>query len=135
MRIASTDGAGWTVETVELALTSRRPRRNPAEPLGDGAQLCVRRHGRAVAYCASPEDLAALGLDMSKMAVVARWLTPNALAISGKSAQCRQAPSQIPGRVRAHASGPTVTVALHPSKSYVRMCGRTVYPSGGKIMP
>lgn len=74
LRVASTDGAGWTVETVELALTSRRRRRNRAEPLGDGAQLCVRRHGWVVAFCASPDDLAALGMDMSRMAVVARWL-------------------------------------------------------------
>ena len=74
MRVASTDGAGWTVETVELALTARRRRRGRAEPLGDGAQLCVRRHGRVVAYCASPDDLAALAVDMSQMAVVARWL-------------------------------------------------------------
>lgn len=73
IRVASTDGAGWTVEKVELALTTNRRRRNPAEPLGDGAQLCVRRHGRVVAYCASPDDLAALGVDMSRMAVVARW--------------------------------------------------------------
>jgi hypothetical protein len=74
MRVASTDGAGWTVETVELALTTRRRRRGHAEPVGDGAQLCVRRHGRVVAYCASPDDLAALGVDLSRMAVVARWL-------------------------------------------------------------
>ena len=75
MRVASTDGAGWTVETVELALTIRRRRRGHAEPPGDGPQLCVRRHGRVVAYCASPGDLAALGVDMSRMAVVARWLS------------------------------------------------------------
>jgi hypothetical protein len=74
LRVASTDGAGWTVETVELALTIRR-RRDHAEPLGDGAQLCVWRHGRVVAYCASPDDLAALGVDMSRMAVVTRWLS------------------------------------------------------------
>ena len=74
LRVASTDGAGWTVETVELALTTRRRRRGHGEPIGDGAQLCVRRHGRVVAYCASPDDLAALGVDLSRMAVVARWL-------------------------------------------------------------
>ena len=44
LRVASTDGTGWTVETVELALTSRLRRRGHAEPLGDGAHLCVRRH-------------------------------------------------------------------------------------------
>jgi hypothetical protein len=64
LRVASTDGTGWTVETVELALTIRRRRRRHAEPLGDGAHLCVRRHGRVVAYCASPDDLGALGVDM-----------------------------------------------------------------------
>jgi hypothetical protein len=55
LRVPSTDGAGWTAETVELALTIRR-RRGHAEPIGDGAQLCVRRHGRLVAYCASPDE-------------------------------------------------------------------------------
>lgn len=74
LRVASTDGAGWTVETVELALTTRRRCRGHGEPIGDGAQLRVRRHGRVVAYCASPDDLAALGVDLSRMAVVARWL-------------------------------------------------------------
>jgi hypothetical protein len=43
MRIASTDGAGWTVEIVELTLTRRRtaPRRTPGgspAPLGDGGR-------------------------------------------------------------------------------------------------
>lgn len=74
MRVASTDGAGWTAERVELALTTHRRRRDLAEPLGDGAQPRVRRHGRVVAFCASPDDLAALGVDMSRMAVAARWL-------------------------------------------------------------
>jgi hypothetical protein len=65
------------VETVELTLTSRRPRRPtpggcPA-PLGDGAQLRVTRNGHLIAYCLSPDDLPALGVDMSRMAVVARW--------------------------------------------------------------
>jgi hypothetical protein len=43
--------------------------------LVDSAQLCVRRHGRVVAYWASPEELGALGVDLSRMAVVARWLS------------------------------------------------------------
>jgi hypothetical protein len=43
MRIASTDGAGWTVEIVELTLTRRRTarRRTPGgspAPLGDGGR-------------------------------------------------------------------------------------------------
>jgi hypothetical protein len=75
LRVASTDGAGWTVETVELAPTIRMRRRGHAEPLGDGAQLRVRWPGLVVAYCASPDDLAALGVDMSRMAVAARWLS------------------------------------------------------------
>lgn len=46
MRVASTDEAGWSVETVELALTGRTHRRGGrAVPIGDGAQLLVRRHG------------------------------------------------------------------------------------------
>jgi hypothetical protein len=74
IRIASTDGAGWSVETVELALTGRGGRRGGrAAPKGDGAQLCVCRHGCVVAYCASPDELTALGVDLSRMAVVARW--------------------------------------------------------------
>jgi hypothetical protein len=75
LRVASTDGAGWTAGTVELALTIRPGRRGHAEPLGDGAQLCVRRHGRVAGYCASPDDLGALGVDMSRMAVAGRWLS------------------------------------------------------------
>jgi hypothetical protein len=66
MRVASTDGAGWVVETVELALTSRSrcgtrrptPAGSPA-PLGDGAQLRVTRNGHLIGYCLSPDDLAA----------------------------------------------------------------------------
>jgi hypothetical protein len=76
MRMASTDGAGWTVETVELTLTSRRttPRLwGSLAPLGDGAQLRVTRNGHLIAYCLSPDELPALGVDMSQMAVVARW--------------------------------------------------------------
>lgn len=77
MRVASTDDAGWTIETVELALTGRTRRRGGrAVPVGDGAQLLVRRHGFVVAYCAGPDDLAALGVDMSRVAVVTRWLAP-----------------------------------------------------------
>jgi hypothetical protein len=74
MRIASTDGAGWTVETVELSLARRRPGRGGcAAPLGDGAQLRVTRNGHLIGYCLSPDDLPALGVDMSQMAIVARW--------------------------------------------------------------
>lgn len=72
MLLASTDGAAWTVETVDLWLTGHR-RTGVTEPLGDGPQLLVRRHGRVVAYCGSEEDLARLGVDMSRMAVAARW--------------------------------------------------------------
>lgn len=77
MRIARTDGAGWTVETVDLILTRRCTTRRAGsglEPLGDGAQLRVTRNGHLIAYCLSPHDLPALGVDMSRMAVVARWL-------------------------------------------------------------
>ena len=75
MRLASTDGSGWTVETVDLEATGRRrgTRRVSADPLGDGPQLLVRRYGRVVAYCASAADLAELGVDLSRMAVSARW--------------------------------------------------------------
>lgn len=76
MRIASTDGAGWTVQTVELTLTRRRTTRRPGSgpaPLGDGAQLRVTRNGNLIGYCLSPDDLPALGVDLSRMAVVARW--------------------------------------------------------------
>jgi hypothetical protein len=78
MRVASTDGAGWVVDTVELALTrrSRRGTRRPAPgsspaPLGDGAQLRVPATATC-GYCLSPNELSALGVDMSRMAVVAR---------------------------------------------------------------
>jgi hypothetical protein len=73
--LASTDGSGWTVETVDLGATGRRrgTRRVSADPLGDGPQLLVRRYGRVVAYCASAADLAELGVDRSRMAVSARW--------------------------------------------------------------
>jgi hypothetical protein len=77
LRVASTDGAGWSVETMELSLTTRGARRGSVPgrpvPVGDGAQLCVTRFGCLVAYCASPEDLPSLGVDLSRMAVVARW--------------------------------------------------------------
>jgi hypothetical protein len=33
----------------------------------------VRRHGQLVAYCVDESDLAALGVDLSRMAVIARW--------------------------------------------------------------
>jgi hypothetical protein len=74
MLLASTDGQGWTVETADLWLTGRRSRGGQSEPLGDGPQLLVRRHGRMVAYCGSEGELARLGVDMSRMAVVRRWL-------------------------------------------------------------
>jgi hypothetical protein len=48
------------------------PCASPA-PLGDGAQLRVTRNGHLIAYCLSPDYLPALGVDMSRMAVVARW--------------------------------------------------------------
>jgi hypothetical protein len=47
-------------------------RRGHADPPGGGAYLCVRRDGRVAGYCASPDDLGALGVDMSRMAVAAR---------------------------------------------------------------
>jgi hypothetical protein len=75
VRLASTDGSGWTVETVDLWLTGR-PRghgRLSVDPLGDGPQLLVRRFGHLVGYCASQADLAGLGVDMSRMAVISRW--------------------------------------------------------------
>jgi len=49
----------------------QRPGR--AAPIGDGPRLCVTRNGYLVACCASPDDLPALGVDMSRMAAVARW--------------------------------------------------------------
>jgi len=45
--------------------------RVPAVPIY-GAQLLVRWHGFVIA-CADPAELACLGVDMSRMAVVARW--------------------------------------------------------------
>jgi hypothetical protein len=73
--LASTDGAGWTVETVDLWLTGRQrgERRVSSEPLSDGSQLLVRRYGYVIARCASAADLAGLGVDMSQMAVAWRW--------------------------------------------------------------
>jgi hypothetical protein len=73
--LASTDGAGWTVETVDLWQTGHRrgSKRVSGDPLGDGPQLIVSRYGRLVAYCAGEADLAGLGVDMSRMAVAARW--------------------------------------------------------------
>jgi hypothetical protein len=73
--LARTDGAGWTVETVDLYLTGRQrgEQRVGTEPVGDGPQLLVRRHGHVVAYVAGTEDLAALGADVSRMAVARRW--------------------------------------------------------------
>ena len=73
--LASTDGAGWTVETADLWLTGRRrgSKRVSGDPLGDGPQLIVSRHDRLIAYCAGEADLAGLGVDLSRMAVAARW--------------------------------------------------------------
>jgi hypothetical protein len=73
--LANTDGAGWIVETVDRYLTGSQcgEQRVIAEPLGDGPQLLVRRHGHVVAYVAGAEDLAALGVDTSRLAVVRRW--------------------------------------------------------------
>lgn len=73
--LASTDGAGWTVETVDLALTGRARdgKRVSTVPLGDGPQLAVRRYGRMVAYVANVADLPAVGVDVSQMTAVARW--------------------------------------------------------------
>lgn len=73
--LASTDGQGWTVESVDLRLTGRRP--GPpggTEPLGDGPQLIVRRYGRMAGYFPDVSYLTALGVDMSRMTVVLRWL-------------------------------------------------------------
>ena len=73
--LASTDGAGWTVETADLWLTGRRRGRKQvsADPLGDGPQLFVCRYGRVVAYCAGEADLARLGVDLGRLTVTARW--------------------------------------------------------------
>lgn len=72
--LASTDGAGWTVETADLRLTERDRghQRVSADPLGDGPQLIVRRHGRIIAYCTDASDLGGLGVDLSRMAVSTR---------------------------------------------------------------
>jgi hypothetical protein len=76
MRIASTDGAGWTVETVELTLTRRRTTRRPRggpEPLGEARSCASPATATLIGHCLSSDDLPALGVDMSQMAVVARW--------------------------------------------------------------
>jgi len=54
-----------------MCCVAQRPGR--AAPISDGPRLCVTRNGHLVAYCANPNDLPALGADMSRMAVVARW--------------------------------------------------------------
>ena len=99
VRIASTDGAGWSVETVELVLTSRTGRRGGRPmPVGDGAQLLVCRNGYLIAYCARPADLAGLGVDLSRMAVVDRWLvTATAAVRSGGSARAQAAVAELAG--------------------------------------
>jgi hypothetical protein len=73
--LASTDGAGWTVETADLWLTGRHrgSKRVSTDPLGDVPQLIVCRYGRLIAYCAGEADLARLGVDLRRMAVTARW--------------------------------------------------------------
>src|SRR6185437_15000582 len=54
--LASTDGARWTVETVDLWLTDRQrgERRVSSEPLGDRRQLLAQRYGYVIAWCADP---------------------------------------------------------------------------------
>lgn len=111
--LASTDGAGWTVETVDLALTGR------AHPLGDGPQLLVRRYGRTIAYVADVADLAALGVDVEQMDVVARWLIaeaegfePSRLLTAARfsgpvCAQARQLPRRVHGSNVRSARAPT----------------------------
>lgn len=93
IRLASTDGQGWTVETVVLEATGRRRGAVTCgtDPLGDGPQLLVRRHGRVVAYCAGLDDVEGLGVDMAAMAVVARWLASSAatLALTGRTSPRR----------------------------------------------
>ena len=77
LRVASVDGSGWSVETMQLALTGQRTGfRSSGRPVpaGDGAQLCVRRYGYVIAYCASADDLPALGADLSQVIVFDRWL-------------------------------------------------------------
>ena len=77
VRLESADGAGWTVETVELDLADRHGtgKRISNEPLGDGPQLLVRQHGHRVAYVARSEDLPALGIESGHMTVTSRSLT------------------------------------------------------------
>lgn len=72
MLLVSTGGEGWSVETVDLWLTSRS-RAGATEPLGDGPQLLVRRYGRVVGYFADLAGLRAAGVDMARMAVAASW--------------------------------------------------------------
>ena len=78
LRVASIDGPGWSVETIELALTGRRSGcRSSAMPVpvGDEAQLCVRRYGYVIAYCSSPDDLPRSGRgSVPQMIVIDRWL-------------------------------------------------------------
>ena len=92
LRVVSIDGSGWSVETMELALTGQhtgfRSSGRPV-PVGDGAQLCVWRYGCVIAYCASADDLPALGVDLSQMIVIDRWLT-------GASAPATQSALRIP---------------------------------------
>jgi hypothetical protein len=43
-----------------------------SEPLGDGPQLLVSRNSHLVGYVEGLDDLAALGVDLSRMEVVDR---------------------------------------------------------------
>jgi hypothetical protein len=73
--LASRDGAGWTVETVDLWLTGRHrgDRRLSTDQLGDGPQPLLCRFGRMVAFCANEDGLSGLGVDLSQMAAAAPW--------------------------------------------------------------
>ena len=67
-----------------------------SEPLGDGPQRVVSRNGHRVGYFAGLDDLAALGVDLSRMEVVDRWLSapaqPGGLPLANTSA----APPSVP---------------------------------------
>jgi hypothetical protein len=100
LRVASTDGAGWTAWTVELALTiacaaAVTPSRSAT------ARTCVSAGTAGWSRTASPDGLAALGVDMSRTAVAARWLTRTAGSGS------RPAHTSLPGRrpTARHTSG------------------------------
>jgi hypothetical protein len=97
--LASTDGAGWTVETVDLWLTGRRaatPGR--ADPLGDGPQLLVRRYCHVIGFYRSVADLPAVGVDMALMAVAARWLPAGRQRPPGGDVELVERLPEIPDR-------------------------------------